>query len=291
MGLDIYARDTYLFYKPARVDAAKWNATNGIPQNTESHCIGPEANVWSAALAVYLLMTLEDIRDVDAIVRHKLSLENVHRDDDNVPQYLFDVEDFSTFLEDNEDYSDELKNLVQECTRLEPMKRPHIDSILSAIHAGIKREHDRLHNEFDDEGDIYDATRMAFTNEDWYDVPEGPYEMIPRSIPSVQGGGSDATRRGWRMFHHVVEEWADPTAPTLVPPRQWRIWRHGDPGPTYWTAGNPEPEQAVQYQGTFPFYGSDWVMYTDQNFIRGYHQGRSLPSGGRAWKSQISDTE
>lgn len=289
MGVDCYAKNAYLFYKQARVDEPSWNANKGVPRNTKSHCIGPESNVWGAAMAVYVLMTLEDIRDIDEIVNEKISLNNYRRDDDTVDQYLFELEDFATFLEGDEDYSDELKQLVQQCTRMEPTKRPGIDTILAAIHAGIKQEHDRLHNEFSDDGDIYDATRMAFTNQDWFDVPEGPYEMMPRSVPGAHWGGDRKTLFGWREFHHVVEEWADGNAPTLVPPGQYKVWGRGDAYAKYWTAKNPEPEDPGYI--TLPYYGGDMVLYVDENFIRGYHQGRPLPPGGRAWKSQVEQMD
>lgn len=288
MGKDFYMLNNYLFYRSGRVDEETWTATNQVPPNTRSHCIGPEANVWSAAAAVLLLMTLGDVWDLSDLVRKKLGHRNLTRDDDSVPQYLIEPEVFDKFLTGKEQYSDELKNLVRECTRLEPQKRPPIDTILDEVHAGIQREYERLHGEFDDLDELYDATRMAFTNEQWLKVPEGPFKMMPRSKVGVTGGGSPDISNAWSEFHHVVEEWADPSDPTLVPPGQWRIFRHGDGGPVRWTAAHPEPDVAVR-PAPLPYYGSDWILYTARNLeVDGYHQGPPLPKGGRAWKPQPS---
>lgn len=280
MGYDPHGQQNYLFYKPERVDLDSWTRDGGHPQDTFAHCIGPEANIWGAAVAILLLMTLEDIEDINSRVLSLLSLtSNRTRDSENVDQYLFDLEYFATFLCEDEDYSDELKNLVRECTRIEPTKRPDADETLKQIYAGIQREHDRLQEEFggnDDE--IRRATRMAFTNGEWAETPEGPFLMMERSMLGVWG--DENQRKNWRNLHAYVEEWADPDAPTLVPPRQWTTYQPGDGPPRAHTAGNQPSDNPFSR----PFYGHDWLLYTDPGFMDNYHRGQPLPRGGRAYR-------
>lgn len=279
MGYDLSGQGNYLFYKPERVDLESWLRSSGHPQDTTSHCIGPEANVWGAAVAVLLLMTLEDIDEMNSRVTSLLSLtRNRTRDDANSNQYLFDLAYFPTFLSEDEDYSDELKNLVRECTRMEPTKRPEIDNLLRLIYDGIQREHDRLHEEFGDDDEIRRATRMAFTNNEWAGIPEGPFAMMERSTPGRQG--DESIRRNWRNLHAYVEEWADPDAPTLVPPGQWTVFQPGDGPPRAHTASNRPADNPLSR----PFYGNDWMLYVDPGFMDGYHQGQPLPRGGRAYR-------
>lgn len=279
MGYSLSGQPNYLFYKPERVDLESWTRDGGKPQDTYAHCVGPEANVWGAAVAILLLMTLEDIEDIhDRVTSLLHPTSNRTRDDENVDQYLFDLEYFPTFLSEDEDYSDELKLLVRECTRIEPTKRPDADVVLQLIYEGIQREHDRLQEEFGDDDEIRRATRVVFTNAEWVEIPEGPFAMMERSTPGRPA--DDSVRRNWRNLHGYVEEWADPDAPTLVPPRQWTIYQPGDGAPIAHTAGNQPSDNPLSR----PFYGNDWILYVDPGFMDNYHQGQPLPRGGRAYR-------
>jgi hypothetical protein len=82
-----------------------------------------------------------------------------------------------------------------------------------------------------------------------------------------------------------VEAWADPDAPTLIPPGQWRIYQPGDAAPVYHTAGN----QPINNPLSRPFYGSDWILYVDHDYMENYHQGPPLPRGGRAQASDYPE--
>lgn len=48
------------------------------------------------------------------------------------------------------------------------------------------REKNRLQHEFGDEESILNATRMAFSNEDWKDIPDGPFLWMPKPTPGVE---------------------------------------------------------------------------------------------------------
>lgn len=250
----------YPFYKRQRVDEQVWKEHGDMPMDTKLHAIGPEANVWGVGIIIYLLMTLRSSTEVDVQVKTKLLKRNPTRDDPDVDQYLFDSSSFETNLPDDEDYSEELKFLVTECTRIEPLKRPGCSELLLDIYEAMVNENDRLQEEFGDDDAIRAATRMAFTNEDWHDVPSGPYTMMPRPIPNVE---DRAINRAWERFWEDVTAWCDPDAPKLIPPIQARFQPPGLSTQPTWL-------------------GTDHVMYVDRDFIADYWRGPPLHGGGRA---------
>lgn len=209
-----------------------------------------------------MLMTGEDIRDISRRVNWILRPENATRDDPTVDQYLCEPKDFSGFLSGDEDYSPQLKRLVAECCRLEPLKRPTLEWAANQAGAGIKRERVRLQAAFGTDAAILEATRMAFTNEQWVEVPHGPFLMMQRPTPGVI---NNEVIQPWYDFNRGVEVWQDPNAPPLFPPG-----RTSDTLP----AGIKDQKR--------PFQGDDMVTYVNPGATRAYWRGRPLPKGGRA---------
>lgn len=209
-----------------------------------------------------MLMTGEQIRDISQRVDWMQRPENSVRDDPTVDKYLCHPERFPGFLNGDEDYSPELKRLVAECCRLEPLKRPTLDSVATEIARGIRQEGTRLRSVFGTDAAIADATRMAFSNEDWHDVPQGPYMMMKRPVPGVID--IDVGQQ-WFDFSLGVETWQDPNAPPLLPP-----------GRTSETLPAGYPDQVR------PFQGRDLVTYVNPGATSTYWRGRPLPNGGRA---------
>lgn len=267
MGQTDLGQPIYPYYNPRRVDGPSFREDRGTPQDTDSHCVGPEANTWGVGVIIYLLMALEDILTLSESIDHKLR-PGPERDDPRRNQYLFEVEDFPSFLDPHEEYSYELKRLVQECTRLEPLRRPSVDTVCQQIQNGIFRERERLYQAFGhDENAIQDATRVAFSNEEWHDVPRGPFLMMDRPIP---GDVKNKARiQEWYDFQWQVEQWADPNAPMLIPPGRC-------------TSRVPSSVE----DRSRPFWGPDMMLYVPEGMTQGYWQGPPLPRGGRAQPPQ-----
>lgn len=264
LGKDHSGKPTYLFWDPRRVHRPLYEKKNGIPSNTTLHCAGPEANLWTVGVIIYMFMTGEDISNISKRVDALLQVDSIGRDNPAVDKYICKPSLFPTFLSGEEDYSPELKALVADCCRLEPLKRPSADRVKRDIEAGIVRERDRLFHAFDsDQAKIAQATRMAFTNEQWHEIPQGPFAMVPMPKPGDEPGSG--VGQFWFEFHHSVEVWQDPDAPPiLVPgrtfsklPRGERDWKR-------------------------PFTAYDMVMYADQAMMNSYWKGPALPRGGRA---------
>lgn len=268
MGRDILGVNTYPFWVPERVDAATYK-TNWCPPDTSSHMTGPEANVWGVGMIIYLLMTNQDIGDISDQVNWKLGANNPDRDNSDIDKYLFEIEEFPTYLADEEDYSDLLKNLVRECTRLEPLKRPQARTICAAIHKGITEEYERLQKEFNgDENWIRHATRVATSDHEWVRIPQGPFSMMPMPVSGVTNNAE--INNVWREYESYVVRWHDMNAPVPWPPGA--------------STGAPVPPN-VGMAGR-SFIGSDWVLYMNQKDFGYAFQGEQLPRGGRAWRTQ-----
>lgn len=262
MGTNPQGQPVYPFWDPRRVDGPSWMKAKGIPTNTEGHCVGPEANLWTAGLIIYMLMTNEGIREISALVNLRLRPDHPARDNPAMDKFLKRVERFPTKLDPHEDYSPELKELVAEVCRLEPMRRPNLDFVQAKVIEGIQQERYRLRRAFGSEEAIRQATRMAFTNEEWHDVPQGPFTMIPSPIPGdLTTGGSQR----WHDFAHAAESWQDPQAPPIYPPGR---------------VSEVVPDNITEKPR--PFTGPEMVVYVKPGSVDDYWKGPPLPRGGRA---------
>lgn len=269
MGVDEYGNPTYPFFDQRRVDYPNFQLLKGVPQNTESHCIGPEANLWGVAVVVSMLMTGESMPEISRRIDWHYRPGNPTRDNPNMNAYLYRADAFPTHLIGDEDYSPDLKALVSECSRMEPLKRPNLDTVIETIKEGIVRERHRLEDAFGTEAAIREATRVVFSNEEWHDVPQGPFMMMPRPTP---GFNEERVGQMWRDFSHNVEAWQDPAEPPLYPPGR--------------TAEVVPPNLQDHVR---PFQGPDMMIYVNPGDTAGYYQGPPLPKGGRAQPPVFQD--
>ncbi|KAK5095792.1 hypothetical protein LTS08_007927 [Lithohypha guttulata] len=241
------------------------------------HPVGPEANLWGAATIVYLLMTLNNIDEVDRI------LEDEFQDHDRLKRSrmpgrdrrrssagLFMMNEIDTHLPSiarySADYSDELQELVLQCMRLRPHDRPRLSDVLQATSDGMNKEISRLYHEFDDNAaTVQEVTRVQYLDEEWNQTPRGPFNFGIDLVPNpVSGVSSQDAQYFWHDFHQYCDNAAmrDPDAVVLVPPEP-----------------NTRFSDAV-HEGQH-WVGNDWVFYAPTSWRGQVHQGEPLPAGGR----------
>lgn len=194
-GASFYPYKEYLMQYDGGVDD---------PNHNFRHAIGPPSNIFAVGLMMHNLITLDDIGDLDAQINFKLKNPAFLS---QAELYLFD--DVTTNLSDEDDYSDELKALVRECTRVEPEKRPTSLALYQKTYQGMQREQRRLLHVYNgDAGRIWRATRIQTGSEPqaWNQTPQGPFDNI--SHWSNQG-----RIQWWKTFVGMLEKYADPDQP------------------------------------------------------------------------------
>ena len=155
------------------------------PGDKTNHKMTPATNTWNAGYMIYLMMTLNhpglpndllerilDSPGYDDTSREWTKSMDLRR----LSGGLFLDNGIHTELPSSNyaDYSEELKDLVLSCTRIQPYERPSAQSVKAAARAGIEREWRRLQQEFPgDEAAVRIATRVPLDNSEWNKIPHG----------------------------------------------------------------------------------------------------------------------
>jgi len=208
-------------------------------------------------MMMYVLMTLKEIEEVDQEIEFTLNQAASRVVDDQL--YMFEFDD--GWLEGtDEDYSEELKSLVRECTRVEPHRRPSTDWLAQQVDEGVHREHNRLQMEFGDEMEILNRTRVQYYNHEWNQTQLGPYDhgVYPNQFESLNG----EQMTFWDTFWRYCDQFKDPDAPKLLPPGNLLCWDYTPPG--------------------CEFVDDSRVLHANWQWARHFHQGQWLHPGGRA---------
>ena len=237
------------------------------------HPVGPEANLWGAGIMVYLLMTLEDSSIISDELDEELD-EHFNKKYSTDPGSsrrrssggLCTVDEINTRLprQDAADYSWQLKELVRQCTRIQPQDRPTAAQARTAILAGIQAEEDRLFKEFDDNIEVIrSVARVVLDHDVWNDTPRGPCDFGVDLTPGKTRYIATNVALFWREFHEFCNDVKDPDVAALVPP-----------GINCQTDQSMEPGQR--------WVGEDYVTCVSEFDQFHLHMGEPLPAGGRA---------
>lgn len=198
------------FYPFTPTGDHRWKHPNILPPVKNMHTVTPSSNLWGAAYLVYLLMTLDDPDSTHEFLEKILKESDYYTEQVNwtrgmdgrrISGGLFTFSEIDTNLPHGNfaPYSDTLQQLVLDCTRLQPHKRPSLAEVEERVRVGMHAESERLHEEFgDDHGALLAATRVVFDSAEWNEIPHGPFNFVdltPEEMPDK------SLQQFWADFH------------------------------------------------------------------------------------------